>query len=241
MDGTSADAGHRNIFLSSDAAVPAPPTRRSIRIPAVALRLARRANAARRRIADVRLLRPEFSLPRARTAGVLGLVAACAVAVAALALAWQPSSSPRSRSVHQADAVFGLDRLKERLLLSAESASAVVSTKTQPHTVTRTAGRHSVTRVRHVRRRATRIASVPAVSKAKSASEPTHTTSGAAAVTSSASRLSSTSAVSETPTQQTPTQQTHQQQQVHYQPPSQPAGPAGLGSQVGGDCNPKCS
>jgi len=44
-----------------------------------------------------------------------------------------------------------------------------------------------------------------------------------------------------TPSQQTPVQQTSTQQPVHYQPPAQPAGPTGLGSQVGGDCNPKCS
>ena len=44
-----------------------------------------------------------------------------------------------------------------------------------------------------------------------------------------------------TPSQQTPVQQTSTQQPVHYQPPAQPAGPTGLGSQVGGNCNPKCS
>jgi hypothetical protein len=41
--------------------------------------------------------------------------------------------------------------------------------------------------------------------------------------------------------QQTPVQQTSTQQAVHYQPPAQPAGPTGLCSQVGGNCNPKCS
>ncbi len=44
-----------------------------------------------------------------------------------------------------------------------------------------------------------------------------------------------------TPVQETPVQQTGTQQPVHYQPPSQPAGPAGLRSQVGDSCNPKCS
>jgi hypothetical protein len=44
-----------------------------------------------------------------------------------------------------------------------------------------------------------------------------------------------------TPSQQTPVQQTSTQQPVHYQPPAQPAGPTGLGSQVGGTCDPKCS
>jgi hypothetical protein len=43
-----------------------------------------------------------------------------------------------------------------------------------------------------------------------------------------------------TPSPQTPVQQTSTQQSVHYQPPPQPAGPAGLGSQVGSSCNPKC-
>jgi hypothetical protein len=37
------------------------------------------------------------------------------------------------------------------------------------------------------------------------------------------------------------TRQAPQQEPVHYQPPLQPAGPAGLGSQVGGNCDPKCS
>jgi hypothetical protein len=41
--------------------------------------------------------------------------------------------------------------------------------------------------------------------------------------------------------QQTSVQPTSTQQPVHYQPPAQPAGPAGLGSQVGGNCHPKCS
>ncbi len=44
-----------------------------------------------------------------------------------------------------------------------------------------------------------------------------------------------------TPVQQAPVQQSGTQQPVHYQPTAQPAGPAGLGSQVGGNCNPKCS
>lgn len=46
--------------------------------------------------------------------------------------------------------------------------------------------------------------------------------------------------VQTTPVQQTPVQQTSAQQPVHYQPPAQPAGPTGLGSQVGGTCDPKC-
>lgn len=49
------------------------------------------------------------------------------------------------------------------------------------------------------------------------------------------------SAAQTTPVQQAPLQQTSSQQPVHYQRPEQPAGPAGLGSQVGGNCNPKCS
>jgi len=48
-----------------------------------------------------------------------------------------------------------------------------------------------------------------------------------------------TTPVQHTPAQQTP--ETSTQQPVHYQPPSESAGPAGLGSQVGGNCNPKCS
>ena len=58
--------------------------------------------------------------------------------------------------------------------------------------------------------------------------------------TAAASPADSTPA-QQAPVQQTPVQQTSTQQPVHYQPPAQPAGPAGLGSQVGGNCNPKCS
>lgn len=64
--------------------------------------------------------------------------------------------------------------------------------------------------------------------------------------TSSAGSDSGTTAAPEgpaetTPVQQAPVQQTSTQQPVHYQPTAQPAGPTGLGSQVGGNCNPKCS
>ena len=64
--------------------------------------------------------------------------------------------------------------------------------------------------------------------------------------TPSAGSDSGTRAAAETPaqstsSQQTPVQQTSTQQPVHYQTPTQPAGPTGLGSQVGGNCNPKCS
>ena len=59
--------------------------------------------------------------------------------------------------------------------------------------------------------------------------------------TSSARSDSGTTAAAEPPAETTPVQQTSTQQPVHYQPTAQPAGPAGLGSQVGGNCNPKCS
>lgn len=59
------------------------------------------------------------------------------------------------------------------------------------------------------------------------------------AASSSASAAQHAAPVQATP-QQAPPQQTAQQP-VHYQPPPQPAGPAGLGSQVGSNCNPKCS
>jgi len=240
MDGTKPDRGHRNIFLSPDAAVPIPPRRRSTQhIPTAALRLVRRASIARRRIADVRRLRAEFSVPRAGVAAVVALAAVCGVA-AALAVGWQSASAPRSRSVAHADVSFGFDRLKERFLL-AESAFAAVQTKTQPGTsVTRPAARRSVRRVRQVRVKATRVATPYVASTVASASRPTPTTSDAAAVAASASRAPSTAAGGATPAQQSPTSQT-QLHPVHYQPPSPPAGPEGLGSQVGNSCNPKCS
>jgi len=50
-----------------------------------------------------------------------------------------------------------------------------------------------------------------------------------------------TSSDEQAPVQQAPDQPTSTEQPVHYQPTPQPAGPAGLGSQVGGNCDPKCS
>ena len=59
--------------------------------------------------------------------------------------------------------------------------------------------------------------------------------------TTAAASPADTTPAQHAPVQQTPVQQTSTQQPVHYQAPAQPAGPAGLGSQVGGNCNPKCS
>lgn len=74
----------------------------------------------------------------------------------------------------------------------------------------------------------------------------TATSHSVAQGTSSAGSDSGTTAAAElpaetTPVRQAPAQQTSTQQPVHYQPTAQPAGPAGLGSHVGGNCNPKCS
>ena len=50
-----------------------------------------------------------------------------------------------------------------------------------------------------------------------------------------------TTSMQRVPIQQRPVQHGTPQQSVQYQPAAQLAGPAGLGSQVGGNCNPKCS
>jgi hypothetical protein len=51
----------------------------------------------------------------------------------------------------------------------------------------------------------------------------------------------SVQAPTQTPVQQTPVQQAPTRQTSGSQTPSQPAGPTGLGTQVGTSCSPKCS
>ena len=90
--------------------------------------------------------------------------------------------------------------------------------------------------VRISRRSGSSTRAIHAVATAQSVSQVTHGADGE----------SGSTAARETPTQptpvgQTPVQETSTPEPVHYQPPTQSAGPGGLGSQVGGNCNPKCS
>jgi hypothetical protein len=240
-NGIDGDVPDRNIFLAEDAAVAASPRRRSARISKVGAGLVRAMAAARRTISDVHVRRPEFSVSvRPRVAKVLGLAGACALA-AILIVALPTTSTPQSRSIGHASAAIEFGRLKETLLSSTEGAFGAALANARPDSsVTRTSTRPSVPRVHDARRESTRGARALAARGVESLSAAT-ANKASSRVASDSSSSTPSAPVNDSLAQQSPTQHIAQQQQVHYQPPSQPAGPTGLGSQVGGSCNPKCS
>jgi len=241
-DENGSGADHRNIFLSPEAAVkPPPPRRRAVRFFTAARGLARRARTASGRLRDIRGLRPRFSRSPSRGVALLGLAGACALA-AALTLNSQPTSPRRSYPVGGANNAVAFARLNDgRSFLSSASPFRAIPKPTHPHAsdARRTASR-STLEVRHVRKGATPAVSASASSQTTQISRSTSTVARASAVTNSASSVPSSTPANDTSAQQSAMRQA-QEQAVHYQPPSQPAGPAGLGSQVGSDCNPKCS
>jgi hypothetical protein len=232
---------HRNPFLSTQAAAAPPRRRRSAHVSAAAVRLARSASAAVRRVLGIRAPRPRFNVSPARVVAVVGLAGACAL-VALLTVTEQPASSTRSPSIGRANSAIGFDRPRRRLLLSIEGAFAAVPMTAHPYgPVTLTEARRNVPAVHHGRRGATRRAPARTTSHATPVPQPTSTAARAPAVTDSPSGTQSTTSVDPAPRQQAPMGPTTQRQEIHYQQPSQPSGPAGLGSQVGSNCNPKCS
>jgi hypothetical protein len=223
-------AAHRNLFLSLDAAEAPPPDRRSRVLPAV-FGLVNRARGGRLGI----LPRPSRRLSRNRAAALLGLIAASAIATT---LTLTLSSSPAPPAVGT-NSALGFNGLKRTLLSSAESAFAAVPKTPQLRVSAAFSLRRSTHHARQDRRKAVRM-----VSRARSGGEVVSertSTRAVPAVASHDSSSQSTTPGSGGPAEQPPTQQTIQPQQVHYQSPSQPVGPAGLGSQVGGSCDPKCS
>ena len=238
---TDGDPTDRNIFKSREAAVAASPRRPSAETSTLAVGLVRRVGAVLRKISDVRVSRPEFGASVTPWVGaVVGLAGTCAL-VAILIVALPTTSSRQSRSVVHGGGAFEFGRLKETLLSSTEGVFAVGVSKARPDgSAPRASARPSVSRVRHARTGSVRVAPAPTASGDESRSTATSSTPSSRMATDSSSSAK-TAAVNDSPAERSPMQQTTQDQQVHYQPTSELAGPTGLGSQVGGSCNPKCS
>jgi hypothetical protein len=184
----------------------------------------------------------------------VGIAAALLVAVAAVTALEQTASPHRTAgqpgsplSASQFRGVFLSEVTRGLAALSQSGFSGSIGTVAQAHSGSR-AHRSS----RTARARAGRSNHGLAARESASLGRSTPVSHAAATSQSvsqqapSAGRDSATTAAAGAPAQttseqQAPAQQTSTQQPVHYQPPAQPAGPAGLGSQVGGNCNPKCS
>ncbi len=240
-DENGASANDRNIFLSPDAAVTATPRHSSGEISAVALRLARRARAAARRVRGIRGWRPQLSPPSTRVGALLGLAGACALVVA-LSVFSQPTSS-RPHPVGDANRTLAFGRLKDEqsLGLTASPFASVPKTAHPYASDAKTIARYSVVRVRDTRKPATRILVAHARSQTYGGSRATSTVARASAATNRASNVPSPTPANEASAQPSPAPEAVQQQPVHYQPPPQPAGPTVRGGAVGAECNPKCS
>lgn len=175
------------------------------------------------------------------------------VAFAAVTPLDQPGS-PRPGAAHIGSAVEA-SQLQREFLSKLTSSLSALGRSDLKATVSAPAQRRSqsdahrpfeIDRVRGKQSNHTRVARTSRSSAHSTPVSHAATTQSVSQETSSAGSNSGTTAAAEapaqtTPSQQTSVQQTGTQQPAHYQPPSQPAGPAGLGSQVGGNCNPKCS
>lgn len=214
--------------------------------------LARVGVAEVRRLAAV-LLGPVAREVRKRPRAV-GIAAVLLVAIAAATALEQPANQHRNAtqpgSAHSAnqfpgaflsEVTRGLDALSRSEINASLGSVAQAHSGSSAHRPSGT-GRARASRSKH------------AIAARVSASSGRSTPVGHAAVTrqsvsqqtrsagsDSATTAAAGSAAQPTSEQQAPVQQTSTQQPVHYQPPAQPAGPVGLGSQVGGNCNPKCS
>ena len=232
-------SGHRNLFVSPEAAVAVPRKRPFARISTATVGLTRPTADAVRTIQHIRGLRPRFSSPSTRVAALLSLLGACAIATA-LTVTLQSPSPQRAHSDGRAISPMGFDRFKEALLASTGGVFAALRKTADAHTsVARPSHKRRTVRTGHVERQARRTFSAPARPRVDRVS--TTTSTSAVVPTSSGSSAASTNPANVTPAQQSATQHTTQQQPAHDQPQSYPVGPAGLGSQVGGNCNPKCS
>jgi hypothetical protein len=131
--------------------------------------------------------------------------------------------------------------------VSRSEFNASIRTVAQAHSGNRAHRQSGTGRARASQRRHAMAARFSASSgRSTPVSHAAATSQSVSQQTQSAGGNSATTAAAGTPAQatseqQAPVQQTSTQQPVHYQPPAEPAGPAGLGSQVGGNCNPKCS
>ncbi len=181
-------------------------------------------------------------------AGLLVLVALAAVT------ALDQPGSPHRGSAHIGSALEASQLQRQFLSKVASSLgalgrsdlSATVGTPVQHRSRNDAQRRSEIARVRGRQSNHTRAARISRSSAHSTPVSHAATSQSVSQGASSASSDSGTTAAPEapaqtTPAQQTPVQQTSTHQSVHYQPPAQPVGPAGLGSQVGGNCNPKCS
>jgi len=218
----------------------------------------RETGRARVGIANVRRLAAALLAPVAREARkrprAVGIAAVLLVALAAATALEQPANQHRnaaqSGSAHSANqfpGVFlsevtrGLDALSRSEIDASLGSVAQADSGSSAHRLSGT-GRARASRSKHAiaaRVSASSGRSTPvshAAVTSQSVSQQTRSAGRDSATTAAAGR-----AAQPTSERQAPVQQTSTEQPVHYQPPAQPAGPAGLGSQVGGNCNPKCS
>ena len=216
---------------------------------------ARVALARLRRLAAVGLDPGARQLRKRPPAVGVATVLLVLVAFAAVTALDQPGGRHRG-AAHIGSGIEASDLQREFLskvasslsVLSRSELRATVGTAVQPRSPSDAHRRFEIARARGKQRNHTRAARISSTS---SHSTPVSNTTAATSQstsdsTPSAGSDSGTTTTPEapaqtTPVQQTPVQQTGTQQPVHYQPPAHAAGPAGLGSQVGGSCSPKCS
>jgi hypothetical protein len=215
----------------------------------------RETGLARVGVANARRLAAALLAPVAREARkrprAVGIAAVLFVALAVVTALEQPANQQRNAaqpgSAHSANQFSGgfLSEVTRGLdALSRSEIDASLGTVAQAHSGRSAhrpsgAGRARAGRSKHAI--AARVsASSGRVSHAavtsQSLSQPTPS-AGSDSATTAAERARAQS----TSEQRTTVQQTNTQQPIHDQPPARPAGPAGLGSQVGGTCDPKCS
>jgi hypothetical protein len=194
---------------------------------------------------------------RALSAGLVAVLLAAVGFGAVTAL--EQSSSPQRSLVQSGGAVSG-SQLRRTFLSAVASgldalnrsgfrASAGTAIRARSGSDAHSLSRTSEARAGHARHTmASRVSAssghAPPVSRGAATGESRSQESssvGSGSEIQAAQTPAQTRSEAQTPVQQAPTQQTSTEQPVHYQPPAQPAGPAGLGSQVGGNCDPKCS
>ena len=213
--------------------------------------LARVGVANVRRLAAVLLARVAREIRKRPRA--MGIAAALLVAVAAVSALEQPANPHRNaarpgsaRGASELGGVFLSDVTRGLAALSRSEFNASIGTVAQAHSGSREHRPSRTGRARASRSGHAMAARISASSgRSTSVSHAAATSQSVSQRTPNAGRDSATTAAAGTPAQttserQAPVQQTSAQQPVHYQPAAQPAGPAGLGSQVGGNCNPKC-
>lgn len=213
--------------------------------------LARVGVASARRMAAV-LLGPIAREVRKRQLAV-GIAAVLLFAIAAVTVLERPANPHRNPaqpaselSASQFRGVFLSEVTRGLVALSRSGFNASIGTAAQAHSGSPA---HRPSRTARSRASRSNHAMAARVSASPGRSTPVShavTSQSVSRRTPSAGSDSGTTATAgtpaqTTPAQQQPVQQTRTQQPVHYQPPAQPAGPAGLGSQVGGTCDPKCS